>query len=522
VDARPAPRTRDLDRDGWKAPAAHQSSMVGPACFHLLGEVVDLAESGWDDPAMDKLLRYNLHYFADLTSSDAAAHVDWHRALLSRWVQENAPGRGTGWDSYPTSLRIVNWVKWTLAGHALPAECVHSLAVQTRWLARRLERHLLGNHLFANAKALLFAGAFFDGREASGWIALGASILDKELPEQILPDGGHFERSTMYHALALEDVLDLCNIAATMRRSPDQHLSRVADGCRARAGEMLRWLSVMSHPDGEIAFFNDAAFDIAPSPAVLARYAERLALPAVPAVPMGLTTLEPSGYARATNASAAVLMDVAPLGPDYLPGHAHADTLSFELSLFTHRVLVNSGTSLYGLSEERLRQRGSAAHNTVVLDDVDSSEVWSGFRVGHRARPVGIRVGSGAATELEAAHDGYRRLAGAPIHRRRWTLEEGVLTITDVISGSFRRAESRIHLHPSVAVESHQPGGESDCLVLRLTDGRPVTLQVDGGTLHVEPATWHPRFGESITTHCIVTRFRGAALRTRLEWSAAS
>jgi uncharacterized heparinase superfamily protein len=218
-----------------------------------------------------------------------------------------------------------------------------------------------------------------------------------------------------------------------------------------------------------------------------------------------------------------LLVDVAPVGPDYLPGHAHADTLSFELSLFAHRVLVNSGTSRYGVSDERLRQRGTAAHNTVMLDGEDSSEVWSSFRVGHRARPVDVRVGSGSTAELEAAHDGYRRLPGAPGHRRRWTLDDGALTITDVIDGSFRRAESRLHLHPAIAVESgEEERGAADRLMLRLPDGRRVSLRVQGGTLRVEPATWHPRFGESIATHCIVSRLGAATLHARLEWSDAS
>ena len=83
------------------------------------------------------------------------------------------------------------------------------------------------------------------------------------------------------------------------------------------------------------------------------------------------------------------LLDVAPVGPDYLPGHAHADTLSFELSLFGQRVLVNSGTSQYEAGPERSRQRGTAAHNTVIVDGHDSSEVWAGFRVARRASSRG-------------------------------------------------------------------------------------------------------------------------------------
>ena len=38
------------------------------------------------------------------------------------------------------------------------------------------------------------------------------SILKKELSEQILPDGGHYELSPMYHSIILEDILDLHNI----------------------------------------------------------------------------------------------------------------------------------------------------------------------------------------------------------------------------------------------------------------------------------------------------------------------
>ena len=79
-------------------------------------------------------------------------------------------------------------------------------------MKKRLEVHLLGNHLFSNAKALVFAGIFFEGGEAGQWLEKGLSILAKQIPEQILSDGGQFELSPMYHALALEDMLDLCNI----------------------------------------------------------------------------------------------------------------------------------------------------------------------------------------------------------------------------------------------------------------------------------------------------------------------
>ena len=85
--------------------------------------------------------------------------------------------------------------------------------------------------------------------------------------------------------------------------------------------------------------------------------------------------------------------------------------------------IVDSGTSRYGLGPERLRQHGIAADNTVAIDGLDSSEVWSGFRVARRARPVGLSIQAlPGELRVSCAHDGYRRLPGRPLYRRTWTL----------------------------------------------------------------------------------------------------
>ena len=124
-------------------------------------------------------------------------------------------------------------------------------------------------------------------------------------------------------------------------------------------------------------------------------------------------------YLRVADRDMVALLDVGEVGPDYLPGHAHADTLSFEMSVFGQRVVVNSGTSCYGLGAERSRQRGTSAHSTVEVNGMDSSEVWGGFRVGRRARPFDVVVEeTGRGVEVACSHDGYRRLPGQPVHRR--------------------------------------------------------------------------------------------------------
>ena len=474
-DLRPPPQLRLTSDHAWVKPSERGASLVGPERFSFLNEVHDLNEAhnlkgvhelndlGWDNPALGRLWRYNLHYFDDLNAQGAETRPSWHRPLLLRWVQENPPGSGTAWEPYPTSMRIVNWVKWALAGNALPVECGHSLAVQARWLSRRLEVHLLGNHLFANAKALVFAGLFFEGPEADAWLERGMRILQREVPEQILTDGGQFERSTMYHALALEDMLDLCNLATVFSGAVSARWQSTIREWRDCIGRMRDWLAAMCHPDGEIGFFNDAAFRVAPSPWELEGYAARMGFPSPGRPEEGLTHLSASGYIRVAGDEAVALLDVAPVGPDYLPGHAHADTLSFELSLFGQRVLVNSGTSLYEVGPERSRQRGTAAHNTVIVDGRDSSEVWAGFRVGRRAHPVGLEIDRDEEPEVCCSHDGYERLPGRPQHMRRWSFGPHRLSVEDRISGTFGDAEARFHLHPSVRLEQTDRSPSCTC-----------------------------------------------------------
>lgn len=445
VDLRPAPPLRRPEGP-WLSWTWREPALRGSDRFRFL-EVEHSIEGApsWDDPAHAKLWRYNLHYFDELTSTRADERRMAHRTLVGRWCTEVPWGVGTGWEPYPTSLRIVNWIKAEFDTQArgtalLDGTAVHSLAVQLRWLRGRLESHLLGNHLWANAKALLVGGLWFGGDEADAWRRQGARLMTQAIREQVLPDGGHFERSPMYHATMTEDVLDLLRFAAAYPSSfPADLRRRLAEV----APRMLRWLRVMTHSDGDIALFNDAAFGIAPRHAQLEALAHQLGFASDDTPLAAFELLPASGYARLTLGRAVVICDAAPLGPDYLPAHGHADTLSYEFSLDGARLLVNGGTSVYEEGATRDRERGTAAHNTVVVDGRNSSDVWRSFRVGARARP---RIVEGGASDdrvwFAASHDGYRGVFGGVTHTRRWSLGRSRLEIHDALVGHYRSASS--------------------------------------------------------------------------------
>ena len=263
IDNSLVPNLRVL-KNQFSLPVQKKTSLLNEDTFHFLNKSMSLSEIGWNGykNTVSKLWRYNQHYFEDLNTIGSSQRKVWHDQLLKRWVVENKVGKGVGWDSYPTSLRIVNWIKWNFAGNTLSEPCIKNLALQARWLNKRIEWHILGNHLFSNAKALVFAGLFFSSKESEIWLKKGLKIINDELEEQVLDDGGNFERSSMYHAIFLEDILDLINISQVYPKIiPELQVHKWTKISKI----MFKWLDAMIHPDGEISFFNDAALEIAPN-----------------------------------------------------------------------------------------------------------------------------------------------------------------------------------------------------------------------------------------------------------------
>jgi len=199
---------------------------------------------------------------------------------------------------------------------------------------------------------------------------------------------------------------------------------------------MLDWLRLMTHPGGALCFFNDSANGIALTHQQLKEYSGLLGIEIEPKPKHVLRVLEESGYVIAQSGGAKLQCNAAPIHPDYQPGHAHADTLSFEMSFNGEAFLVNSDVSTYSEGEDRQFQWSTAAHNTVDVDNEDSSEVWKGFRVARRARPFGLMAEDrGSCINIDCKHDGFTRLGRACINRRTWDLTENCLKVADQLEG---------------------------------------------------------------------------------------
>ena len=405
----------------------------------------------WDDPRPSKLWRYHLHYMEFLWQETVSS--DQRREWMLSWVKGNRNPKCEGWEPFPISIRLACWFKvWAEQGVSEKHELLFASAyAQARHLRRCIEYHLQGNHLFENFKTLFWAGCIFKGAEAVAWRKWSADRLMEQLQTQVLPDGGHFERSPMYHSLVLEGCLDLLNIRSVWAHEHPELARLLSDKCVA----MLSWLEAMTHPDQEIALFNDSAFHTASAPSLLFAYGQKLGLNWSP--PERLTYFEDSGYVVIRDAQHYLAVDVGPIGPDYQPGHGHCDLLSFEWSTDSGRIICDSG--LYAYQDQVMRSyvRSTGAHNTVRIDGEEQSEVWKEFRVARRASPLSTKVETldNGRVSIVASHDGYRRLRGRPIHSRELTYQPGRLLLLDSVTGEGTHdIEAFLHFHPSVFLEN--------------------------------------------------------------------
>ncbi len=406
-------------------------------CFEFLAERRDLgAERDWLQADAAQLWRYHLHYFDWAWSF--AVHPDrtWARhefaTLWASWRESSPFPLGDAWSPYVVAVRVWNLCgvfTSLVRGQEIEDSYMGDLIIAARYLRAHVERDVGGNHLIKNLKGLIGAAVFMhDDRRLRA--PLGE--LERQLPVQVLEDGGHFERSPSYHCQVLGDLVDVAGLLAAAGRPGPASLDEAI-------AAMRRWLGSMLMPDGDVPLFNDCTL-VGP---------ERVALlgPA-PAPAQALEVLEPSGYVVLRSGRLHLVADVGPPCPPELPAHAHADCLSFELAVDGARVVVDTGTSTYGSGPRRAYERSTAAHNTVEVDGTDQTEVWGAFRAARLARCTLERVtAEGGVIDVVASHDGYTRLLGRPVHRRRWHVEGDRIEIDDEIVGDgVHQVTARLHV----------------------------------------------------------------------------
>lgn len=378
----PAPRLAiAVPTTDYLPPPPHVKSLA-PGRFELLATAFAPPRGGAGRAPCGPLFAYHLHQHEYLRLPEVDPGL--RAAVISDWIASHRSG--VGWAPHPTGLRLLAWGKLLTTPGSLPddetlqREMLRSFADQAETLSHNLEFRLQANHLLSNLICVVFAGSLIDSPAAAAWRARTPLLLD-ELERQVHSDGGHEERSPMYHALLLEALLDLDNVCrAVPARTPASE--GLEAGLARVVPQMLDALEQLSHGDGRIALFADSAFDIAAEPSALRDYAARLGLAPRAAAARGSACLPDTGYVRLASRGWLLLASVAGPAPAHQPGHAHCDALAFELSLGGRRLVTDTGVFEYVPGARRTHARATASHATVQIDDEEQAELWAAHRVG--------------------------------------------------------------------------------------------------------------------------------------------
>ena len=421
----------------------HLAAMLGGK-FTLLGQSrdfggVDAVRWRTQEDGNIALWRMTLGYFGYAPPLLATGESGALQAVISlvASLERQNPFRATGvfrdiWNPYCVSHRLINLL---LGLHlferrtAVPAPARAALLEHIRFCAAfvrcNLEWDLGYNHLLKNLTALIVYAAAVPALPRR-WRLLHAAV-PRAVASQVLPDGGHAERSPMYHLLAQLDLQLLADAGVLSPRSTQAvatHLSA-----------MRKALDALSLPDGDIALFNDAWLGEAPPATAF------LARPAEPDDRGTKQVLAESGYVQLGAGANAVVFDCGPCGPEDNPAHAHADFLGIEATVAGRRFLVDAGVSTYNAGALRDRCRSAAAHNGPRLAECEPLECWSSFRVGRGGRAYALPDLVPAADALCCAgwHDGYSGM-GVQVARGLALYPQQGLLIVDLWLGAASAA----------------------------------------------------------------------------------
>ena len=439
---------------GVHAPSAHWSTF----------DYLDPSVAG-DHKLVWELNRHQ--YLVTLGQAFALTHDEKYAAraveLLTQWMDANPPKHGVNWaSSLEVAYRSIAWL-WALR-FLRQAQSLH-VAFVVRWLkyfevaARHLERYLStyfspNTHLTGEALGLLYIGTQLPELQAAPrWTALGWRLLTGQLQRQIRADGSYFEQATYYHRYTC-DIYCHARVLGAAHGLPG--VEQVDDAI-ARLAAFLMWTSradgtmpLFGDEDGgRLLFLDSRACDDVRSPlataAVLLGEGPIAAAAGEPSDELawllgdtGLSAFDrvakapPTATAHAFGSggfftmrdgwsaqSAVLTVDCGPLGADN-GGHAHADTLAFDLAIGRCPVFVDAGTVSYTTSvSERDTMRSSLVHNTLSLDGISSSESAGPFR--WRRMTMGVLDAwhaTPAGAYFEGHHDGYATLDHPARHRR--------------------------------------------------------------------------------------------------------
>jgi hypothetical protein len=418
--------------------------------FINLANQIDLS-TAWNNKDLQHLWRYNLHYFEYLfkiahefsTGVNQANHYKKYKGMIENWIDNNPYAHGDGWHPYTISLRLTNWIAtYQIFEEAIKVDREfenrfrESLYFQYQYIQKNLEKDVLGNHYFENIKALIIGSVFFDDMKIKEKFK---KELLKQLREQILDDGMHFELSPMYHKIILEDLIKITYWIKD---------EEIYDDLIFYMQKMIDVTYSFEKDFGKTPAFNDSADGVSKHYKPLLETCSKY----FGLKPATNTIFEKSGFYIIKDKYKKIIFDTGEICPTYLPAHGHCDALSFELSIKGSPLIVNSGTYQYEGGNWSDYFRSTRAHNTVSISNQEQSQFWGSFRVAKRIKKV--KRNQFLYKDIQFYAGSYISYSGEQHKRYIGYIDENTMLVLDYVKSHLKDdIKSYLHFVPEASIE---------------------------------------------------------------------
>jgi uncharacterized heparinase superfamily protein len=514
--------------------------------FSLGSQSVDVGAHGdpWSNAAPSEPFAFKLHSFSwldDLTAvtqsrklvksnpdiSLLAANRACH--LVDRWIETYGKWNAYAWDNDILANRLFAWLSnWGALLHydfERPQGIERRVQTvrQLKRLRQTFKRTPAGLPRLKAAACLVLGGVHATGNHR-GLLEKGLDLLDEEIEQQILMDGGHISRSPEQTMRALHILLITENALKAADLQGSKEIRRAID----RISPMMGFFSA-----DKFGLFNFNGGGEGNSTLLKKLGAKPRA--------KQFRFAPHSKYQRLSRNGTIVMLDVGGSPPRPFDCEAHLAPLAMEVATAEGRLIVNCGWDKRQPSDWRGPMRATAAHSTLILNGQDAGKILtSGLRakifggaISKNAGPVQCsRKEQDVGTWVEATHEAYQIPFGLS-HRRRLYMNEQGSDIRGEDSLFVPLGETplnrdeipfdiRFHLHPDVRVTLAQ---DQKSALLIQKGGAGWRFRTDGGPLSVEKSVYLGTGARPRRCEQLVIRGRaygdsdGQTKSNRVRWS---
>jgi len=470
----------------WSGDAARGAALEAGE-FRFAGEVVPSGSPPWNAATVGQPFLAALHGFCwlgDLLAAPGAA-PSRAAAWTEAWLDHCDAWTPVAWRADVLADRLTAWTEHFGAiarDGEFRARLMQSYVRQARHLNRVAGRGRPGLQRLAALRGLAVACVALDRPVR---LRRALDRLLREVETQILPDGGHVERSGRAQYNAVRYLIETRDAL----RAGGIEVPPALQSAIERATPMLRFFR---HGDNRFALFNGTNEDEATRIEQVLHRADAWGRPPAAAPHLGFQRLQAG--------RTLVIMDTGVPAPPAIDDDAHAGTLSFEMSHGKERLIVNCGAYTGPNAEWQTTARATAAHSTLVVADHNSAQIRPTGGLGRRPNEVICERAEDLGSQwVEASHDGYYGTFGL-MHRRRLFLsaDGNDLRGEDRLAGpAGQNFCLRFHLHPGVQVSLIQDGTAA---LLRLPGGVGWRLRVQGAVISIADSVYLG--GDSVRKSC--------------------